>query len=175
MDNNHFDFTGAELNTPQVPGESTVSDAIAKYRKEHAEKSFSQRHPELGKMVNCQFCSRRHRSSIVCQQVFTTVVNCGPNEKTVEPRLAPKTRRGVNGAQAFAKKRINPHFSNKRLELVQLTQDLFPKYFPRIEEPEKAMKAARGEAQAILSRKSRARRRVIVKQQDISRKANRSL
>jgi hypothetical protein len=150
-----------------------VADAVKKFREEHAEKSFSQRHPELGKMLNCQFCSRRHRSSIDCQQVFTTVVNRGPSERTVIAREAPRTRRGVNGAQAFAKKRLLPHHSHRLLELVQLTQNLFPKYFPRIAEPEKATKAARGEAQAILSRKSRLHRRIVQTQQDESRKANR--
>jgi len=174
---NHYDFTNAELNTPKVETPISISQAIAKFRADHAGKTFSQRHPELGKMLNCPFCLRRHRSMIVCQQVFTTVVNRGPNERTVIERLAPRTRRGVNGAQAFAKKRINPHYSSKRLELVQLTQDLFPKYFGwnTTKTPEEAMRAARGEAQAILFRKSRLARSKKVQQQHESRQINRGL
>jgi hypothetical protein len=152
-----------------------VAEAVAKFREEHAGKTFSQRHPEAGKMVKCHVCSRRHRSTIVCQQVFTTVIDRGPNERIVEERRAPQTRNGVYGSQAFAKKRIRPHHSQRLLELVQLTQTLFPKYFPRIEDPEKAMKAARGEAQAVLSRKSRAHRRVAQTQQHESRLMNRSI
>jgi hypothetical protein len=135
-----------------------VADAVAKFREEHAEKSFSQQHPELGKMLNCKICSRRHRSSIVCEQHILVP--------------AAQTRKGIYGAQSFAKKRIRPHHSHARLELVQMTQDLFPKYFPRIEDAEKAMLAARGEAQAVLSRKSRLRRHKLVLQQHRSRQIN---
>jgi hypothetical protein len=37
--------------------------AVAKFQEEHYNKSFSQRHPELGKMIKCQTCGRRHRTS----------------------------------------------------------------------------------------------------------------
>jgi hypothetical protein len=160
-------------NNAETDVKKLVADAIAKFREEHVGLSYSQRHPELGKMVNCPLCFRRHRSVIVCQQVFTIILDRGPNERVVEERRAANTRKGVNGSQAFAKKRIRPHHSHKLLELVQLTQTLFPKYFPRIVEPEKAMRAARGEAQAVLSKKSRAFRRVAQTQQHKSRRINR--
>jgi len=154
-----------------------VADAIAKFREDHTAKSFSQRHPELGKMLNCKICSRRHRSSIICKQVFTTIINRGPDEREVPERHAAQTRKGINGSQMFAKKRIKPHHSHARLLLVQMTQDLFPKYFSWniFKTPQEAMHAARGEAQAILSRKSRAFRRVIVQQQHRSRQINAEL
>ena len=147
---------------PEVsPEEQLVIDAAQKFREDYTKKSFSGRHPELGKMVNCKVCSRRHRSSQVCEQ------------KIITP--AAQTRKGINGAGMFAKKRIRPHYSHARLELVQMTQDLFPKYFPRIEDAKKAMQAARGEAQAVLSRKSRLRRHKLVLQQHRSRQINAGL
>jgi hypothetical protein len=148
-------------NNLQADITKSVADAAAKFRLDYTKKSFSVRHPELGKMIKCQVCLRRHRSSITCEQKILTP--------------AAQTRKGIRGAQAFAKKRIRPHHSHARLELVQMTQDLFPKYFSRIEDAEKAMQAARGEAQAVLSRKSRLRRHKLVLQQHRSRQINAGL
>jgi hypothetical protein len=72
-----------------------VTDAIAKLREDIAERSFSGRHPELGKMKKCQICGLRHRSSIVCK------------ENVLVPTA--QTRKGVFGAAQFAKKRVRPH------------------------------------------------------------------
>jgi hypothetical protein len=112
-------------------------------------------------MLNCKVCSRRHRSSIVCEQHILVP--------------AAQTRKGIYGAQSFAKKRIRPHHSHKLLQLVQLTQTLFPKYYPRIEEPEKAMKAARGEARLMLLRGIRATRNIQTQMQHRSRQINAGL
>lgn len=138
-----------------------VTDAAAKFREEHVAKSYSQRHLELGKMLNCKVCSRRHRSSIVCEQ------------RILVP--AAQTRKGIYGAQSFAKKRLCPHHSHKLLQLVQLTQALFPKYYPRIEDPEKAMKAARGEARITLLRGIRAVRNIQTQMRHRSRQINAGL
>jgi hypothetical protein len=35
--------------------------------KEIRSRSFSGRHPELGKMIKCQICGTRHRSSKICK------------------------------------------------------------------------------------------------------------
>ena len=89
--------------------------AAAKALAEIYSRSFSGRHPELGRMINCQFCNMRHRENErKCVQKFTTVVNRGPEEKTVPERTAPQTKRGVLGSKAFAKRRIRPH-SNRWL------------------------------------------------------------
>lgn len=89
-------FNGEEMTVLSVKNSpDAVSDAIAKIRDEIADRSFSGRHPELGKMVKCQICGQRHRSSIVCK------------ENVIVPTA--QTRKGVYGAAAFAKKRLKPH------------------------------------------------------------------
>ncbi len=151
-----------------------VADAIAKFREDFKGLSFSGRNPQLGKMIKCQVCLKRHRSSQVCHQVFTTGTHDPAPEGEKKLLVAAETRKGILGAAKFAKQRINPHHSHKLLELVQLTQDLFPKYFGvQIKDPQKAMQAARGEAQKILTRKARARRRITRNKQELSRRINR--
>jgi hypothetical protein len=151
-----------------------IVDAIEKFRDDFKHRSFSQRHPELGKMLKCQICLRRHRSSQTCHQVFTTGTHDPAPEGEKKLLMAAETRKGVLGAARFAKQRIHPHHSHRLLELVQLTQTLFPKYFDvQIKDPKKAMQAARGEARHILVRKYRARRRILQHQRQLSRRINR--
>ena len=148
------------MENPDVT--KAVSDAIAKLREDISERSFSGRHPELGKMFNCQICGLRHRSSIICK------------ENIVVPTA--QTRKGVYGAAAFAKKRIKSHHSHGLLQLVQLTQTLFPKYYPdQINDPEKAMHAARGEARNTLMRKNRQRSQKLEQMKKDSRQINRGV
>jgi hypothetical protein len=45
-----------------------LQEAIDKYKEDFKDRSFSERNPELGKMIKCQVCLRRHRSSIVCKE-----------------------------------------------------------------------------------------------------------
>jgi hypothetical protein len=136
-----------------------VSDAIAKFRQDYEHKSYAQRHPELGKMVSCKICGLRHRSVQVCQQRIVVPV--------------PDTRKGFYGAAAFAKKRLRPHHSHRLLRIVQLTQDLFPKYYPWISDPVKAMRAARSEAIQTLVRAEKVSRRAVRHRQQESRRVNR--
>ncbi len=153
-----------------------VADAVAKFREDFVFKSYSERHPEIGKMVNCPVCLRRHRGIIKCEQQFATGTHDpAPEGEKVVLIANQNTRKGVYGAAQFAKKRVRPHHSAALLQLVELTQQLFSKYYPRISDPEKAMQAARGEALQILRRKRRAFRQVRNNQQYESRRINRSL
>lgn len=139
-----------------------VTDAIQKFRDDYEHKSYSQRHPELGKMVNCRICGLRHRSIQVCQQRIIVSV--------------PQTRKGIYGAAAFAKKRVRPHHSHRLLRIVETTQNLFPKYYPdQIKDAEKAMLAARGEAVKTLVKAEKKQRKVVRQRQQESRKINRGL
>ena len=91
---------------PTESGQKAAEDALIEIHN----RSFAGRHPGLGKMVNCQFCGLRHRENErKCEQVFTTVVNRGPNEQIVPERRALETRKGILGAARFAKKRLHPH------------------------------------------------------------------
>lgn len=48
---------GVEPELPKLSPE--LEQAVKGFEEAQHDKSFSQRHPELGKMVNC-FCGRRH-------------------------------------------------------------------------------------------------------------------
>lgn len=100
-----------EPNEQQIKTE--VSEAIARIREKEKEKSFSGRHPELGKMINCRICDRRHRSSITCVQVFAK------NEKGVEL---------IAEGPGHGKGRINRHWNKRSLQVVDLTRRLLPFY-----------------------------------------------
>jgi hypothetical protein len=148
------------MNIPEgFTTDLVTAHAIAKFREEFENRSFSGRHPELGKMVNCKICGLRHRSVQVCQ------------ERIAVPTA--ETRKGIYGAAQFAKKRIRPHHSHRRLRIVEMTQDLFPKYYPdQISDPSNAMKAARGEAVQTLVRAEKKVRKAARQRQQESRKVN---
>src|SRR5690242_6541951 len=64
--------------------------AVAAFEEGRRVKSFSERNPELGKMINCAVCSRRHRSSKVCAPVYTTTMKDENGvEQTVEKHFVP--------------------------------------------------------------------------------------
>lgn len=166
-------------------------------------RSYSERHPELGKMFKCVTCGRRHRA---VQQLFTHsgnvkradklvgVVTCDvqyavdyieedldTGEKETFFRFAtPKY--GLVGPSAFKGKRRMSHPNKKNLQLVELTQELFPNYedkpllFPdgdvRIPDAREAMHAARSEATTILRRGIRAARKRKNAQSSLSRRIN---
>jgi hypothetical protein len=132
---------------------------LDKFKQDFKNRSFSGRHVELGKMINCAVCQTRHRSSKVCEAVYVGTV--------------PHTRNGLYGAKSFKGRRHRPHHNRKNLQLLERTRQLFPFYSAL--EPENAMKAAR--AQAI--REMRQERAVQAKakrdQQHVSRHINRGL
>ena len=138
-----------------------VADAIIKFREEHIEKSFAGRHPEFGKMIKCQICSRRHREFIKCEQKILTP--------------AANTRKGIFGAARFAKQRIHPHINQRNNLLINLTRELFSKHTKRFPNPEDAMMSARAEARMLLFSRYREIRRIKNQQQKESRRINRGL
>jgi hypothetical protein len=107
------------------------------------QRSFSERHPELGKMVNCQICKMRHRvNERKCEQKFTYRVGDYElfreevNEETGEIHLVPAYRTAVQpgerprlkqivGAAQFVKKRFHPHHSKVKLQFIQRTRIVF--------------------------------------------------
>lgn len=112
-------------------------------------RTFSDRHPELGKMISCRVCGTRHRKNEKkCEQVFTYRVD-EDNSNTTRPRLAYElyrenekgelvpdyrtamrpdekpTQKQVMGAASFAKKRYHPHLSKIKLQFIQRTRKVF--------------------------------------------------
>jgi hypothetical protein len=141
-----------ESNPQNSVQKSTVERLISEFREHQKEKSFSGRHPELGKMVKCQICSRRHRSSLICLQTFVKDEN--------EVELVAK-------GHGHDKGRMIRHWNKRSLELVDLTRRLIPLY------AEGEFKKARSKALNILRKKWHARSNSIQAQQKLSRKINR--
>lgn len=100
--NVHEDEQGRNLNDDGTPHICKSSQLVNDALQAITERSFSGRHPELGKMINCKFCGHRHRENERnCKQVFAKDEN--GNDRTV-----PQTRKGIYGAAMFAKRRIHP-------------------------------------------------------------------
>jgi hypothetical protein len=105
---------------------------------EIADRPFSGRHPELGKMVNCQFCDSRHRKNErQCEQVFTYTIGdyeyfreddkgeLVPDYRTATRPDEKPTRGQVMGRASFARKRLKPHPSKMKLLFIQKTREVF--------------------------------------------------
>lgn len=120
------------------------------------DRSFSGRHPELGKMINCQVCHRRHRVVDVtyrehtdengkkvvtllplvrdCKQVFKQMwvdEDLETNELSIQYAKVPLpgqkgTPKAIVGAAFFAKKRKNRHPNSTGLQIVEITRQLMP-------------------------------------------------
>jgi hypothetical protein len=141
-------------NEPEFEIKPEIAKAIFDIREKQREKSFSERHPELGKMVNCQICDRRHRTSEICLQRFA------------------KTEEGIERVakgHGHGKGRINRHWNKRSLELVDLTRRLIIFYPNGNEDVKKASSAAMN----ILRKKWHARSQRIQMQQKLSRRINR--
>lgn len=81
-------FVEALLNPPE-PNEALKS-AVEQFEESFHDRSFSARNPELGKMIKCDGCGLRHRSSIVHERKFATDIR----GVSCEPRIAqPKQYR----------------------------------------------------------------------------------
>jgi len=104
----------------EIPPENNpeLIKSIADFNKSFRERSFSGRHLELGKMISCGVCGRRHRKSEVCEQRFAKVRIGHSEEYRQTESVEPKPRRGIG-----PKKRMNPHFSKRRITLVQRVKE----------------------------------------------------
>lgn len=101
-------------------------------------RTFADRHPELGKMVNCRVCGTRHRlNERKCAQVFTYTIGdyeyFRENEKgelvpdyctAIRPNEKP-TQKQMMGQATFAKKRFHPHPSRVKLQFIERTRQVF--------------------------------------------------
>jgi uncharacterized OB-fold protein len=120
-----------EILYPQSP---EAIAAAEKATKEIRGRSFSGRHPELGKMIKCAVCGRRHRKEErKCEQKFkelwidedletgelSTVYATVPlhNQKPANPI------RAIFGAARFKGKRKNPRHSNRNSKTQGIQSD----------------------------------------------------
>jgi hypothetical protein len=153
-----------EFEPPKPTAGGLVASVLA--LEEIKRRSFSGRHPELGKMVNCQVCRTRHRSSIKCEQKFvelwveedletgekTTVyaVAAQPKGTEVPHQISAQqpTLKQIVGAAAFKGKRLNPHLNWRNLQLIEQVRALLPDEYD-----ENDLKKARTKARRILSKR----------------------
>ena len=98
------------VTLPTEAGQKAAEQALSTIK----DRSYSGRHPELGKMINCQFCGMRHRQNDTlrkCEQKFATETREGdPVQGELLPPegMATLTARQLIGAAAFAKRRQRP-------------------------------------------------------------------
>jgi hypothetical protein len=79
--------TPSEASTGAGSNPAALSDAVANFEKELKRRSFSGRNPELGRMIKCGVCRRRHRESERrCEQKFAN--KPGTPEGESDPMIA---------------------------------------------------------------------------------------
>lgn len=136
-------------------GKQKLNAAVAKALAAIRARSYSGRNPQLGRMINCPICDRRHRGSI-CEPHYA-VGRYDPDKK---PLIANQlTARGVLGKHSMPK-RYHPHPNHKGLLLVQRTQFIYPQFELYISDPVECMKASRKEAARQLREEDKIRKRI---------------
>src|SRR6202158_4626156 len=153
-----------ELEKPKPTAGGLVASVLA--LEEIKRRSFSGRHPELGKMIKCQVCQKRHRDSIKCEQKFVELwieedLETGEKMTVYATAAQPKgteiphqisaqqpTLKQAVGAAAFKGKRLHPHPNRRNLQLIEQVRALLPDEYD-----ENDLKKARTRARRILSKK----------------------
>lgn len=108
--------TNEDFVAEQNPAATKQSiEAAAHAIEEIRNRSFSGRHPELGKMINCQFCGLRHRENErKCEQKFAEKDGVIYGALVPPAGLTHLTARQIIGAAAFTKRRQRPRNKPKR-------------------------------------------------------------
>ncbi len=152
-------------NLELKPVSQEVADAVNAALEDISGRSFSARHPELGKMKKCQVCRFRHREAVKCQQRFVELyieedLETG-EKKTIyatamqEPgTILPHqhsdrqpTIKQIVGAN-FKGRRLKPHPNKRNLQFIEQVRILVPDEFD-----ENDLKKAQAKARRILSKK----------------------
>jgi hypothetical protein len=172
-------FEGSE-QLEFAPVSQEITALVQRALKTVRGRSFSGRYPELGKMIKCQVCKRRHRAFIKCAQVFVTKwfeEDLETGVVTSVPAVAAQTRKGVVGAAAFKGKRLHPHLNKKMQRFIAIVRELFGStdLDPESEIYKQTMKIARKLALRQLKKEASLEGKKYRRQQDISRRINRGL
>ena len=156
-------------------------------------RSFSERNPELGKMVNCKVCGTRHRvNERKCEQKFTYSVGdyelfredengeLVPDYRTCMRPNERQTKRQVAGAAAFKGKRLKSHHSKVQLQFIERTRKVFLELgFDPDEKDKEVFEKNLQRARVLAAREIRRERelndRRIRIEQDLSRRINKGL
>ena len=157
--------------------------AVRQFITERRAKSFSERNPELSKMINCPVCELRHRMAHVCTPVYATsateTIQAEDGSIVPMPMMAAQnTKKGVMGAKAFHG-RILKHRNAWGLQVLERATENYRKdisSFPNASEKdqEKLGKSALSLALNKKRAERAARRRKFFKITRESRRINRA-
>jgi hypothetical protein len=155
------------------PDQSEVDAAAAKFREAFAERNFSQRHEELGKMIDCHLCGVRHREG---DPLFKNS-RAHAEQKRATQEVASL---GSVPRSNFAKPRFNPHHGAKQIQFAQLSakiheEDIAPYFRPDPEHPDNLIRRAQRIAAKFLRRLWIKPRVAYKHMQDHSRRINAGL
>lgn len=186
------EYTPIEHESVSTVAASELQKAVTETISKIEHRSFSARHPELGKMVNCQVCRRRHRlNERKCEQVFTYSIGdfeffregedgkLVPFYRTAVTEGSQPTAKQVMGRAAFNKKRFHPHPSKIKLLFVERVRKVFIDLGFDIEEKDKEIFSKNLQrARVVAARQLRRERHISTRatrlMQDASRKINRA-
>ena len=117
-------------NTETLGLNKQIADAISAIRA----KSYTDRNPHLGKMINCVACGHRHYSSRVCKLRYATHDQHGDpyfedgSPLVIDPQNADNPialRNAIYGAAPFRRKRLRPHLNQKTLLILHRASEAF--------------------------------------------------
>lgn len=133
---------------PEV--KESVEAAAEKFRQAFAERSFSERNEDLGKMIDCPFCQIRHRAGDL---IFRNSRAHGEQKRATQemPSLGSVPRSN------FAKPRFRPHHGDKQIQFAQLSEkiyeeDIKPFFQADPEHPDNLIRRAQRKAAKFLRR-----------------------
>lgn len=157
-----------ESLSPEVQAvEPDLAEAAKKFKEAFAERSFSARHEELGKMIDCRLCGRRHRQA---DPLALASRAHGEQKKEMPP----------SRAVIFHKQRFHPHHNDRVRQFARLAEEIFtrdisPYFSPDPEHPDNLIRRAQRRAALILRKRWIAARVIKKHMQDISRRINSGL
>ena len=145
--------------------ENNLNEAVQKAQQVLSKRTYSGRNPQLGRMIKCAFCSRRHRETLVVGgQVYICAQQFAKDEDGNE-------RKNLGGPKGKGRRLSHP--SKLNLQLVQRTQELYPYNQPYINDPVSNMQESRTQAQRELKKERAQVSKIKRDQQKKSRKINR--
>jgi len=144
-------------------GEAGLAEAAKKFEQQFTERSYGQRHEELGKMINCRLCGRRHRAG---DPLIKESTAHGP-QPFADRELPARTA-------YYAKQRINQRHNSRVHEFAHLAEKIYNEeiapYFSA--EGDKLIRRAQRQAAAILRKRWIAARVIKKHMQAVSRRIN---
>ena len=152
-----------QIETRLAPGSSELTEAVEKFHEAFAGRTFSQRHEELGKMINCPRCGLRHRAG---DPLIKESTAHGEQKKAVFDQ--------PSGAAYFSKQRINQRHNSRVHEFAQLAEKIYNEeiapYFHA--EGDILIRRAQRQAAAILRKRWVASLALRKHMQSVSRRIN---